>query len=57
MKAIILSPINNINTPEQAKIAANSMAERMATEANEKKNVIQSALEELKNVNPELGGF
>ena len=57
MKAKILSPINNINTPEQAKVAANNMVERAATEANEKKNVIQSALEELKNVNPELGGF
>lgn len=45
------------NTPEQAKAAAQNMAQRAANEAAEKKNIIQSALDELKNVNPELGGF
>lgn len=45
------------NTPEQAKTAAQNMAQRAADSAAEKKNIIQSALDELKNVNPELGGF
>ena len=31
--------------------------QRSAEQAAEKKNVLESALEELKNVNPELGGF
>ena len=46
-----------INTPEQAKQAARDMAQRAEAQATEKKNLIQSALDELKNVNPELGGF
>lgn len=56
MNAII--PKNNtINTPEQARAAAQNVAQRSAEAAAEKKNIIESALEELKNVNPELGGF
>jgi dUTP pyrophosphatase len=51
MKARIL------NTPEQAKEFAHELAQRAEVEAAEKKNIIESALEELKNVNPELGGF
>lgn len=47
----------SINTPEQAKQAAQNIIKRSATQSTEKKNIIQSALEELKNVNPELGGF
>ena len=54
MKAIVTKPIN---TPEQAKEAAQNMMQRSAEQAAEKKNVLESALEELKNVNPELGGF
>lgn len=46
-----------INTPEQAKTAAQNMAQRAADEAAEKKNIIEAALNEIKNVNPELGGF
>lgn len=45
------------NTPEQAKAAAQNMAQRAADEAAEKKNIIESALNEIQNVNPELGGF
>lgn len=54
MKAKILSPIN---TPEQAKQAAQNMAQRSIDQTTEKKNILQSAMEELKNINPELGGF
>ena len=54
MKAIITKPIN---TPEQAEQAARDMVERSALRLEEKKNIIESVLEEIKNVNPELGGF
>ena len=54
MNAKILQPIN---TPEQAKQAAQDITQRAEAQNAEKKNLIQSALEELKNVNPELGGF
>ena len=54
MKAKILPPIN---TPEQAKVAAQNMVQRAENEAAEKKNIIESTLNEIKNVNPELGGF
>lgn len=54
MKAKILPPIN---TPEQAKIAAQNMVQRAENKTAEKKNIIESALDEIKNINPELGGF
>ena len=54
MKAKILP---QINTPEQAKAAAQEVAQRSSDQAIEKKNIIESAFEELKNINPELGGF
>jgi dUTP pyrophosphatase len=54
MKAKILP---TINTPEQAKQAAQDIVQRSEAQNVEKKNLIQSALDELKNVNPELGGF
>lgn len=54
MKAKILP---TINTPEQAKRAAQDIVLRSEAQNAEKKNLIQSALDELKNVNPELGGF
>lgn len=46
-----------INTPEQAKRAANNMAQRSANEIAEKRNLLQATMEELKNVDPSLGGF
>jgi dUTP pyrophosphatase len=46
-----------INTPEQAKAAAQKYTQKIEHDVNERKNVIQSALENLDNVNPELGGF
>lgn len=54
MKAKILPAIN---TPEQAIVVAQTMAQRSAEQDAEKKNIIESAFEELKNINPELGGF
>lgn len=54
MKARITPPIN---TPEEAKKLAQEMGQRAADQAAEKKNILESALEELKNINPELGGF
>lgn len=54
---VIVPKNNTINTPEQARAAAQNMAQRSAEAAAEKKNIIESALDELKNVNPELGGF
>lgn len=54
MNAKITRPIN---TPEQAKQAAQQMANNAAAQAEEKKNVLQAAIDEIKNVNPELGGF
>lgn len=54
MKAKILP---TINTPEQAKQVARDIVQHSEVQNAEKKNIIQSALDELKNVNPELGGF
>lgn len=54
MKARITPPIN---TPEEAKKLAQEMGQRAADQAAEKKNILEGALEELKNINPELGGF
>ena len=54
MKAIITKPIN---TPEQAKQAAQDALQRTVLQQEEKKNLIEAALEEIKNINPELGGF
>lgn len=54
MNAKITRPIN---TPEQAKEAAQAMVQRSNEQAAEKKQLLEAALDELKNVNPELGGF
>ena len=54
MKAKILSPIN---TPDQARAAAQHVIQQAAEKNEEKKNIIESTLNEIKNVNPELGGF
>lgn len=59
MKANTEKPIDNntINTPLEAREAAQRMVEEAQAQAAEKKNLIEAALEELKNVNPEAGGF
>ena len=54
MKAKILSPIN---TPDQARAAAQHVAQQAVEKNEEKKNIIEATLNEIKNVNPELGGF
>jgi dUTP pyrophosphatase len=46
-----------INTPAQAKTAAENYAHQVEQAATEKKNKIQAALENLDKVNPNLGGF
>lgn len=50
-KAIILK------TPDDVQEAARNMIARQEQENTERKNVIVSALDEIKNINPELGGF
>lgn len=54
MSAKITRPIN---TPSEAKKIAQEMAEDAAAYSAEKKNILQATLEEIKNINPELGGF
>lgn len=54
MKARITPPIN---TPEDAKRLAQEMNERAANQTAEKKNILEAAVNEFKNINPELGGF
>lgn len=54
MNAKITTPIN---TPTEAKKVAQKMAEHAAAHSAEKKNILQATLEEIKNINPELGGF
>lgn len=61
MKAIITNPINTnntiINTPDQAKEAARKIAIQSEEEQKNRKNLIESALNEIENINPNLGGF
>ena len=57
MNVIVNKNYNKVNTPEEAKELARKMAQTAADQAAEKKNIIEATLEELKNVNPELGGF
>lgn len=54
MKAKILP---TINTPEQAKNAARQVVARAEEEAQSKQNILESVFNEIKNFNPELGGF
>lgn len=54
MKARITPPIN---TPEDAKKLAREMNERAANQTAEKKSILEAAVNEFKNINPELGGF
>lgn len=46
-----------LNTPEQVKAAAHEFVARAEAQQIEQKNVIENTLEEIKNINPELGGF
>jgi dUTP pyrophosphatase len=54
MNAKILSPIN---TPEQAKELAKKLSDQAVQENEQKKNILQATIEEIENINPELGGF
>ena len=54
MNAKILSPIN---TPEQAKELAKKFSDKAVQENEQKKNILQATIEEIENINPELGGF
>ena len=50
-KAIIL------NTPEQVREAAQNVIARTEQKQQEEKNTLVAAMEEIKNINPQLGGF
>jgi dUTP pyrophosphatase len=54
MDAKILTPIN---TPEQVEEMARRVNEKSLEQAENKKILFEAALNEIKNVNPELGGF
>ena len=54
MKAKITKPIN---TPEQAREAAQNMVEAIHESEEKQVNIIESVLEEIEKINPELGGF
>ena len=54
MKAKITKPIN---TPEQAREAAQNVVEAIHENEEKQANVIESVLEEIEKINPELGGF
>lgn len=47
----------NINTPEGAKNLAAQVVRKAQEENEEKKGLFENALNEIKNINPELGGF
>ena len=49
--------IRMVNTPEQSKKLAQDMAQKATEAREEKKNILQSALTELENIDPALGGF
>ena len=52
-----MAEILKINTPDEAKLAAENVVRRAQEQHENQKNVLKDVLEELKNVNPELGGF
>ena len=54
MNAKTLQPIN---TPEQAKELAQKFSDKAVQENEQKKNILQATIEEIENINPELGGF
>ena len=49
--------IRMVNTPEQSKKLAQDIAQQATKTREEKKNILKSALTELENINPALGGF
>lgn len=54
MKAKITKPMN---TPEQAQAAAQNMVAAAHASEEKKANLIESVLNEIEKINPELGGF
>ena len=46
-----------LNTPEQVKVAAHDFIAHAEAQNTEKKNVLAATMEEIENINPELGGF
>ena len=54
MNAKVLQPIN---TPEQAKELAKKFSDKAVQENEQKKNILQATIEEIENINPDLGGF
>ena len=54
MNTKVLQPIN---TPEQAKELAKKFSDKAVQENEQKKNILQATIEEIENINPELGGF
>ena len=48
---------NILNTPEQVKAAAQDFIEQVHQETEAQNNILVATLEEIKNINPALGGF
>ena len=48
---------NILNTPEQVKAAAHNFVANAEAQKIEQKNALVATMEEIKNINPELGGF
>lgn len=46
-----------LNTPEQVKEAAHNFVAQSEAQTQERKNILASTMEEIKNINPEIGGF
>lgn len=46
-----------LNTPEQVKEAAHNFIAQSEAQTAERKNILASTMEEIKNINPEIGGF
>lgn len=46
-----------LNTPQQAKDAAQNVVAELNSQQAEGKNILEGTLNEIRNVNPELGGF
>ena len=48
---------NILNTPEQVKAAAQNFVAQAEAQNEERKNILAATMEEIKNINPEIGGF
>ena len=46
-----------LNTPEQVKEAAHNFIAQSEAQTAERKNILALTMEEIKNINPEIGGF